>query len=98
MSGCGIVTGVSTRIVALLCSVSAALVLVQAAPALAAHDPSFVRAFGAAGTPTCTSSCTAGSPGSTAGRLSNPPGVAVSGSGDVYVTDVDSDRVNEFSQ
>jgi hypothetical protein len=76
----------------------AAIVLLQAAPALAAHDPAFVRAFGAVGTPTCTSVCAAGSGGGGAGQLNDPVGVGVSGSGDVYVADRFNSRVDEFSQ
>ena len=91
------VTGVSKRVVALLCAVSAAFVLVEAAPALAAHDPAFVRAFGALGTPTCTTSCTEGSDGAKAGQFNYPDGMAVSGSGDVYVAESGNNRVSEFS-
>src|SRR3954469_12501083 len=98
MARCRIATGVSKRVVALLCSLSAAFVLVQAAPALAAHDPAFVRAIGAVGLPTCTSSCVAGSQGGDAGQLSVPVGAAVSGSGDVYVADEGNNRVSVFSQ
>lgn len=83
---------------AALLGVLAVLALVQAAPAVAAGDPSFVRAFGADSTPTCTTSCVAGSAGGGAGQLMNPAGVAVSGSGDVYVADSSNQRVAEFTQ
>ena len=74
------------------------VVLVEAAPALAAHEPAFVRAFGALGTPTCTTACSGGTMGGDAGQFHNPYGVAVSGSGDVYVADAANERVDEFSQ
>src|SRR3954453_2374551 len=92
MAGCRVVTGVSKRVAALLCSLVAAFVLVQAAPALAAHDPAFVRAVGAVGLPTCTGSCTAGSQGGDAGQLINPAGVAVSGTGGRRVPGPDNKR------
>ena len=46
----------------------------------------------------CTSVCHAGSAGGGPGELYLPEGVAVSGSGDVYVADTFNDRVDEFSQ
>ena len=62
---------------------------------------SFVRAFGlnvgGTGVDVCTSSCQAGSVGSAAGELAYPGGVAVAGSGDVYVADGDNSRIDEFS-
>jgi VCBS repeat-containing protein len=62
----------------------------------------FVRAFGTdvggSRVDVCTSSCVAGSAGGGAGQLNAPAGVAVSGSGDVYVADRLNDRVDEFSQ
>jgi hypothetical protein len=61
----------------------------------------FVRAFGkdvgGPGVDVCTSSCVAGSAGGGAGRLDNPVGVAVGGSGDMYVADRFNNRVDEFS-
>ena len=62
----------------------------------------FVRAFGKnvnpAGGDVCTDSCRAGTAGGSAGQLNNPYGVAVSGSGDVYVADGSNNRVDEFTQ
>jgi hypothetical protein len=62
----------------------------------------FVRAFGAdvggAGIDVCTTSCQAGSFGGAAGELDYGVGVAVAGSGDVYVSDLDNYRIDEFSQ
>jgi sugar lactone lactonase YvrE len=46
---------------------------------------------------TCTSACQAGLPGDGAGQFSSPYGVAVDPSGNVYVTDVGNNRVQEFS-
>jgi VCBS repeat-containing protein len=40
----------------------------------------------------------AGSGGESAGHLSGPQGVAVSGSGDLYVTDTGNNRISEFSK
>jgi hypothetical protein len=46
---------------------------------------------------TCTSSCQTGLYGAGPGQLNDPTGVAVDGSGDVYVTDLQNERVDEFS-
>ena len=62
----------------------------------------FVRAFGkdvgGSRVDVCTSLCVAGTGGDGAGELETPRGVAVSGSGDVYVGDSDNNRVDEFTQ
>jgi hypothetical protein len=65
---------------------------------------SFVRAFGkgvnsANGTDVCTaaSGCKAGSAGAAASQFSTPGGVAVNGSGEIYVVDRLNHRVDEFS-
>jgi outer membrane protein OmpA-like peptidoglycan-associated protein len=65
----------------------------------------FIEAFGwgvvdgASKPETCTSAstCQAGIPGSGAGQLFNPLGVATDSSGDVYGTDNGNGRVDEFS-
>ncbi len=61
-----------------------------------------MRAFGlnvgGTGVDVCTTSCQAGSAGVTAGELDNAIGVAVAGSGDVYVADELNNRIDEFSQ
>jgi hypothetical protein len=63
----------------------------------------FVKAFGwgvsdgASKFETCTSSCQSGIDGGGAGQFDNPYGVAVDGSGSVYVADVSSQRIDEFS-
>ena len=63
---------------------------------------SFVRAFGknvgGIGVNVCTTTCRTGDPGHLAGQLHAPSAVAVLGSGDVYVTDLLNDRVDEFTQ
>jgi hypothetical protein len=46
---------------------------------------------------TCTGTCTVGLGGGGAGELNRPTGAAVDGSGDVFVADSDSQRVDEFS-
>ena len=45
---------------------------------------------------TIQTGCLAGSEGSGSGQFSHPGGVAVDGSGDVYVVDVDNHRVEKF--
>jgi YD repeat-containing protein len=45
----------------------------------------------------CTSSCKAGIAGTGSGQLSDPLGVAIDGSGNVWVVDSGNDRVEEFS-
>jgi VCBS repeat-containing protein len=61
---------------------------------------SFVRAFGKnvalAGSDTCTTSCQAGSEGGAAGQMNEPRGVAVSGSGDVYIADTANHRIDQY--
>jgi hypothetical protein len=44
---------------------------------------------------TCTTTCGEGAEGGRAGELTYPDGVAVDGSGDVFVTDGDNPRVDE---
>jgi hypothetical protein len=46
---------------------------------------------------TCTSTCQGGSRGGGAGQLDYPGGVAIDGSGDVYIAGLDNERVDEFS-
>jgi List-Bact-rpt repeat protein/Big-like domain-containing protein/NHL repeat-containing protein len=46
---------------------------------------------------TCTSACQAGIPGSGAGQLFDPKGIATDSSGDVYVADDGNRRIDEFS-
>jgi Fibronectin type III domain/NHL repeat len=46
---------------------------------------------------TTTSTCQVGLAGAGAGELESPRGVATDSSGDVYVTDFDTERINEFS-
>jgi NHL repeat len=79
----------------------ALLGLVFAAPA-AASDPSFVQAFGlnvgGAGVNVCTTTCQQGSMGAAADEFNDANGVAVSGSGDVYVADTYNNRIDEFGQ
>ncbi len=62
----------------------------------------FVRAFGkdvgGAGVDTCTASCQQGSASDGAGAINAPNGVAVTASGDVYVTDDSNARIDEFTQ
>jgi hypothetical protein len=65
---------------------------------------SFVRAFGTGvnstnGSDVCTaaSGCKAGSNGAGAGELAGPAGIAVSGSGEVYVVDASNQRIAEFN-
>jgi 5-hydroxyisourate hydrolase-like protein (transthyretin family) len=45
----------------------------------------------------CTTACKAGTAGGAAGQLNNPAGVAVSASGDVYVSDSANQRMAVFS-
>jgi tripartite motif-containing protein 71 len=62
----------------------------------------FIRMWGAGvqdGTPVpqiCTSGCQAGSPGTGAGMFNTPMGMAVDGSGNVYVADQANNRIQEF--
>jgi hypothetical protein len=46
---------------------------------------------------TCTTACQSGIDGGGAGQLHGPTGIAVDGSGDVFVADTSNDRVDEFS-
>ena len=63
----------------------------------------FIKAYGwgvsdgASQFETCTSTCQAGIPGSGAGQLGSPIGVATDPSGDVYVADEYYNRIDEFS-
>ncbi|MFZ2051951.1 MAG: SMP-30/gluconolactonase/LRE family protein [Solirubrobacteraceae bacterium] len=66
----------------------------------------FVRAFGWAVKPggerkeefqDCTSYCQAGTAGTGAGQLDWPQGVAIDSSGDVWVAEYDSNRIQEFN-
>jgi DNA-binding beta-propeller fold protein YncE len=69
---------------AALCATLAALVL-SAAPALAAETHAFCA------------TCSFGAPGSAAGDLESPAGVAVDdATGDVYIADTGNDRIDEF--
>jgi sugar lactone lactonase YvrE len=54
-------------------------------------------ADGASQFETCTSTCQGGGLGAGAGELSSPWGVAVDGSGDVYVADGAQERIDEFA-
>ncbi len=63
----------------------------------------FIRAYGwgvvdgASQFETCTSTCQDGNLGSGAGQLDGAWGVATNSSGDVYVTDFNNNRIDEFS-
>jgi sugar lactone lactonase YvrE len=63
----------------------------------------FIKAYGwgvadgASQFETCTTSCQAGIAGGGVGQLDEPEGIATSHSGDVYVTDAHTDRIDEFS-
>jgi tripartite motif-containing protein 71 len=63
----------------------------------------FVSAFGfgvsngKAELQTCTSSCRAGTAGSGNGQFSNATGVAIDGSGNVWVADTGNNRIEKFS-
>jgi NHL repeat len=63
----------------------------------------FIKAYGwgvlddASQFETCTTTCQQGTEGSGAGQLSAAAGVAVDGSGDVYVADSANERIDEFS-
>ena len=61
----------------------------------------FVRAFGrdvgGVGSDLCTTHCRPGTAGAGGGQLRAPSAVAVSGSGEVYVSDLGNNRVDEFS-
>ena len=96
------------RIVALLAALLVGLTLTAAASA----NVSFTEAYGwgvldgASQFETCTSTCQTGIGGGGAGQLLFPPdevtfgtiaGVAIDPSGDVYVADEFSDRIDEFS-
>ena len=56
-----------------------------------------VRGDGANQFEVCTSTCSAGRVGDGAGEFDFPENVATDGSGDVYVTDLNNQRVEEFS-
>ncbi len=55
-----------------------------------------VVAGGATGFETCAADCRAGTPGSGAGELSTPQGVAVAGDGTVYVSDNGNERISAY--
>ncbi len=63
----------------------------------------FIKAYGwgvldgASQFETCTATCTAGISGGGAGELYDPEGVAIDSSGDVYVADSGTGRIDEFS-
>jgi RHS repeat-associated protein len=46
----------------------------------------------------CTSSCRAGLSGSGNGQFNNPWGIAITESGNIWVTDTNNDRVEEFNE
>jgi DNA-binding beta-propeller fold protein YncE len=62
-------------------------------------DGTFRFAFAAGVGPggVCTSVCGRGTGGDAPGGLANPEGVAISGSGDVYVADTGNNRISVFS-
>jgi tripartite motif-containing protein 71 len=68
-------------------------------------DGTFIRAFGAnvdgnGGTfEVCTtaSTCQAGVPGSDAGQLNTPTGIALDGAGNLYVSDLNNERIDVFN-
>ncbi len=68
----------------------------------ASASATFTEAFGwgvkdgASSFESCTSSCEAGGSGSGAGQFHDPIGVAVDGSGDIFVADFDNNRIDEF--
>lgn len=66
------------------------------------RNGTFVRAFGKGvggpGINVCTTSCHAGTSGAGAGQLNAPYGIAVLGTGDVYVSDRGNNRIDEFTQ
>jgi hypothetical protein len=63
----------------------------------------FIKAYGwgvsdgASQFETCTSTCEGGVGGAGVGQLDYPDGVATDSSGDVYVADFDTERIDEFS-
>ncbi len=87
------------RVVALFAALVVSLTLTAAASA----DVSFTKAYGwgvldgANQFETCTSTCQAGLAGAGAGQFTYPADVATDSSGDVYVTDWENDRIEEFS-
>ena len=87
----------------LAASLAALALLGLCATALASAQVSFTRAWGwgvADGQSqfeTCTTTCRNGLPGGGAGQLIYPSGIAVDGSGDVFVGDTQNARVDEFS-
>jgi hypothetical protein len=91
------------RIARFAASLAALALLGFCAAAPASADVSFTRAWGwgvADGSSqfeTCTIACQGGISGSGAGQLSFPEGVAVDGSGDVFVADSSNNRVDEYT-
>jgi len=86
----------------LLLLIFLALSLIAASSIPSKAPPAFLLMWGwgvADGTSvfqTCTSGCQEGSSGDGAGQLTNPRGVAVEGSGKIYVVDSNNNRIQKF--
>ena len=92
-----------TRSVGWILALFAALVVSLTLTAAASANVSFTKAYGwgvsdgASQFETCTSTCQVGRQGAGAGQLDYPWGIATDPSGDVYVADYESNRIDEFS-
>ena len=81
----------------------AALLVSFTIPAIASANISFIKAYGwgvldgANQFETCTTTCSEGYPGAAAGEFQTPNEVATDSSGDVYVSDNENSRIDEFS-